>query len=284
MLDARRRACLKAIGIDLWRHTAEPRAAAVGDAIIESPKVDQVATPAVVAEAPAAFDVATEYDMAYADHLASEEANEPFIPLTDDELVLNEPPPIIRTDTLDWPALKDAVAACQACELHKTRTQTVFGVGDQKAQLLIIGEAPGADEDRQGEPFVGRAGQLLNAMLAAIGLEREQVYIANIIKCRPPGNRDPHVEEAAACQAFLHRQIALIQPRLILSIGRVSAHNLLGTEESVGRLRGRIHRFDPGNIPLIVSYHPAYLLRRPQEKAKAWQDLQAVYRLLHTEQ
>jgi DNA polymerase len=183
-------------------------------------------------------------------------------------------------DTLGWDALRETVASCTACGLHETRTQTVFGVGDQNADLMIIGEAPGADEDRQGEPFVGRAGQLLTAMLAAIGLAREQVYIANIIKCRPPGNRDPHSEEAAACQPYLHRQIALIRPRLILSVGRVSAHNLLGTDEAVGRLRGRIHRFDPGDIPLIVTYHPAYLLRRPQEKAKAWQDLQAAHRLL----
>jgi DNA polymerase len=146
---------------------------------------------------------------------------------------------------------------------------------------MVVGEAPGADEDRQGEPFVGRAGQLLNAMLAAIGFAREQVFIANIIKCRPPGNRDPHIEETNACQPFLHRQIALLQPQLILSVGRISAHKLLGTEDPVGRLRGRVHRFDPGDIPLIVTYHPAYLLRRPQEKSKAWQDLQAAYRQLN---
>jgi DNA polymerase len=145
---------------------------------------------------------------------------------------------------------------------------------------MIIGEAPGAEEDRRGEPFVGRAGQLLNAMLAAIGLARDAVYIANIVKCRPPGNRDPHVDEAAACQAYLARQIALVAPRVILSVGRVSAHNLLGTETPVGRLRGRTHRIDPGDVPLIVTYHPAYLLRRPEEKAKAWADLQAVARLL----
>ncbi len=190
------------------------------------------------------------------------------------------PPAIDAPLTLDWDALRAAVVHCQACGLHQTRTQTVFGVGDQRARLMIVGEAPGAEEDRQGEPFVGRAGQLLTAMLAAIGFARDQVYIANIIKCRPPGNRDPHVEETAACQPFLHRQIALIRPSLILSVGRISAHNLLGTEEPVGRLRGRTHRFEPGGIPLLVTYHPAYLLRRPQEKAKAWQDLQAAFRLL----
>ena len=157
----------------------------------------------------------------------------------------------------------------------------MFGVGDHNANLLVIGEAPGADEDRLGEPFVGRAGKLLDAMLEAIGFARDQVYIANIVKCRPPGNRDPHAEEAAACRPYLLRQIELIQPALILSAGRVSAHNLLGTDLSVGRLRGRVHRLDPGNVPLIVTYHPAYLLRRPQEKAKSWQDLQSAWRLLN---
>ena len=184
------------------------------------------------------------------------------------------------TSCLDWAALHDAVVGCRACGLHENRTQAVFGVGDARARLMVIGEAPGADEDRKGEPFVGRAGQLLNAMLAAIGFAREQVYIANIVKCRPPGNRDPHTEEAATCRGYLLRQIELIEPALILAVGRVSAHNLLGTEDAVGRLRGRVHRFDPGDIPLIVTYHPAYLLRRPEEKAKSWQDLQAAWRQL----
>lgn len=183
---------------------------------------------------------------------------------------------------LDWSELQARVANCHACGLHENRTQTVFGVGDRQADLMVIGEAPGADEDRQGEPFVGRAGQLLNAMLSAIGFAREQVYIANIVKCRPPGNRDPHVEEAAACQPYLQRQIALMEPKLILAVGRVSAHNLLGSDEAVGRLRGRTHRIDPGDIPVIVTYHPAYLLRRPQEKSKSWQDLQAAWRVLNS--
>ncbi len=280
MLDARRRVCLQAMGIELWCRNGE----AAAQPAIEA-TVPRSEPPPKVAEPPIAFE--PRQDVRETDSVeqaaSSPTAVEP-VAVADDALPLGAPGKILRTDQLDWPALEQAVASCKACELHATRTQTVFGVGDRNASLLIIGEAPGADEDRQGEPFVGRAGQLLNAMLAAIGLQREQVYIANIIKCRPPGNRDPHTEEAAACQAFLHRQIALIQPRLILSIGRVSAHNLLGTEESVGRLRGRTHRFDPGDIPLIVSYHPAYLLRRPQEKAKAWQDLQAVHRLLHTAQ
>jgi len=181
---------------------------------------------------------------------------------------------------LGWDALQRHVADCKACELHRSRTQTVFGVGNQQADLLIIGEAPGADEDRQGEPFVGKAGKLLNAMLKAIGFERDQVYIANILKCRPPGNRDPHVEEAAHCEPFLMRQIELIAPKVILAVGRVSAQNLLKSPDAVGRLRGRVHQFGAGNIPLVVTYHPAYLLRSPEQKAKSWQDLQQALSLL----
>ncbi len=175
--------------------------------------------------------------------------------------------------TLDWQQLRERVAGCQACdELVASRTQTVFGVGNQSADWLVIGEAPGVDEDRQGEPFVGRAGQLLNAMLAATGLKREQVYIANILKCRPPNNRDPKPEEAAACSAFLQRQIALIQPKIILVVGRIAAQNLLHTDAPIGKLRGRVHWLENG-VPVVVTYHPAYLLRSPQEKRKAWVDL-----------
>ncbi len=181
---------------------------------------------------------------------------------------------------LGWDALQQHIANCKACELYRTRTQTVFGVGNRQADLLIIGEAPGVDEDRQGEPFVGKAGKLLNAMLKAIGFERDQVYIANILKCRPPGNRDPHVEEAAHCEPFLMRQIELIAPKAILAVGRVSAQNLLKSADAVGRLRGRVHRFGTGNIPLVVTYHPAYLLRSPEQKAKSWQDLQQALSLL----
>lgn len=174
---------------------------------------------------------------------------------------------------LNWDGLQHRVAECTLCdELVTNRTQTVFGVGNQQAQLMVIGEAPGADEDRQGEPFVGRAGQLLNAMLAAIGLPREQVYIANILKCRPPNNRDPKPEEAAACSAFLQRQIALIQPKVILVVGRIAAQNLLHTDAPLGKLRGRLHHLESG-VPVVVTYHPAYLLRSPQEKRKAWIDL-----------
>ena len=257
-LDARKRACLDAMGIEVWR---------LRDGESGSDSEEEIAG---AAQAPSVTDAVTRPPAAGAEQKAPD-ARTPE----------RAPPALDAEIDLDWPALQEAVSHCRSCDLYQTRTQTVFGVGDPSASLMVIGEAPGADEDKQGEPFVGRAGKLLDAMLEAIGFAREQVYIANIIKCRPPGNRDPHIEEAASCQPYLHRQIALIQPKLILSVGRISAHNLLGTEEAVGRLRGRVHRFDPGEIPLIVTYHPAYLLRRPQEKAKSWQDLQAAYRVLN---
>ena len=178
-----------------------------------------------------------------------------------------------RSSADAWRALEAEVRDCTRCPLHRGRTQTVFGVGSREASLLVVGEAPGEEEDRQGEPFVGPAGRLLNAMLKAIGLSREQVYIANILKCRPPGNRDPRPEEADACAAYLDRQIALIRPRAMLAVGRVPAQRLLGTDQPVGRLRGVVHRYGPAAIPLVVTYHPAYLLRTPIAKAKSWQDL-----------
>jgi DNA polymerase len=175
------------------------------------------------------------------------------------------------TPAEDWDLLEKCVAACTACELHRNRTQTVFGVGNREATWLVIGEAPGEQEDLQGEPFVGRAGLLLNEMLRAIGLRRDEVYIANILKCRPPGNRDPRPEEVAACEGFLQRQIALMHPRIILAVGRIAAQSLLKTATPIGKLRGQVHHYQ--GIPLVITYHPAYLLRSPQEKRKAWQDL-----------
>jgi uracil-DNA glycosylase family 4 len=173
-----------------------------------------------------------------------------------------------------WQQLTEEVARCTRCELYRTRTRPVLGVGDRKAQWLVVGEAPGAEEDRQGEPFVGRAGQLLDAMLRAIGLARGQnVYIANILKSRPPGNRDPAAAEVAACLPFLERQIELIRPRLILAVGRIAMQNLLATQNSLGRMRGQVHAFGGLKTPLIVTYHPAYLLRKPGDKRKAWEDL-----------
>jgi uracil-DNA glycosylase family 4 len=174
----------------------------------------------------------------------------------------------------EWDRLRSEVATCTRCALHSSRTQGVFGVGNPQADWLVIGEAPGAEEDRRGEPFVGRAGQLLDAMLKAIGLSREtNVFIANVLKSRPPGNRDPKPEEVAACLPYLMRQIALMRPRLILAVGRIAAQNLLATDMSLGRLRGKVHHFGELNTPLIVTYHPAYLLRTPADKRKAWEDL-----------
>ena len=174
--------------------------------------------------------------------------------------------------SLDWGALKARVASCTDCPLHATRNKTVFGVGDEHADWLFVGEGPGADEDAQGEPFVGQAGKLLDNMLAAIQLKRgANVFIANILKCRPPGNRNPEPYEALQCEPYLHRQIELIRPKLIIALGRVAAANLLATDASVSSMRGKIHRYR--GIPLIVTYHPAYLLRNLTDKAKAWEDL-----------
>jgi len=178
-----------------------------------------------------------------------------------------------REQGIDWPQLQARVAACQRCPLHATRTQTVFGVGSRQAQWLVVGEAPGAEEDARGEPFVGRAGQLLNSMLRAVGLKREEVYIANVLKCRPPHNRDPLASEAAECLPYLEQQIALLKPKIMLAVGRVAAQNLLRTESTLGRLRQQVHRFGHSQVPLIATYHPAYLLRTPADKRKAWEDL-----------
>ncbi|WP_035383359.1 uracil-DNA glycosylase [Ferriphaselus sp. R-1] len=173
---------------------------------------------------------------------------------------------------LGWSELKQKVTDCTACKLRPTCTQTVFGVGDEQADWMIVGEGPGADEDIKGEPFVGQAGKLLDNMLAAIKLKRgDNVYIGNIVKCRPPGNRTPEPDEIAQCLPYLRRQIELIRPKLIVALGKTAATSLLGRDAALGSLRGHLHEFD--GIPLIITYHPAYLLRSPTEKAKAWQDL-----------
>lgn len=179
----------------------------------------------------------------------------------------------------DWPALQAAVAACRACTLCEQRRQTVFGVGATRARWLVVGEAPGEQEDRQGEPFVGPAGRLLDQMLAALGLTRDadepdparQAYIANTLKCRPPHNRNPAPEELARCEPFLVRQIELLRPRIILAMGRFAVQALLRSDEAIGRLRGRVHSYQ--GVPLVVTYHPAYLLRNPADKARTWEDL-----------
>jgi len=244
MDSARQLEYLQAMGVDVWvRRVAPAQRIAQVDAVSA---VETAAHASAVAAA------------------APELAPEPF-----------EDAPSARPADEDaqWKALRDEVLTCTKCQLHATRTQGVFGVGNRRADWLIIGEAPGAEEDRRGEPFVGRAGQLLNAMLKAIGLEREQVFIANVLKSRPPGNRDPKPEEVAACLPYLMRQIALLRPRLMLAVGRIAAQNLLATDVALGRLRGQVHTFGELNTPLIVTYHPAYLLRSPADKRKAWEDL-----------
>ena len=239
-LSTRQHKYLKAMGIDVW----------LPKDVSEVENFEQDAAPAVV-------DVV---------------ASQPVI-ITETEAQVEPVAPATEVSTLDWEALQTHVAECRLCELHKTRTQTVFGVGNRNADWLIIGEAPGADEDRQGEPFVGRAGQLLNAMLQALDLSRQDVYIANILKCRPPQNRDPKADEVAHCSAYLQRQIQLIQPKVILALGRIAAQNLLQTNTTLGRLRGRLHHIEMTSAPVIVTYHPAYLLRSPLEKRKSWEDL-----------
>ncbi|MCP5277307.1 MAG: uracil-DNA glycosylase [Thiobacillus sp.] len=187
--------------------------------------------------------------------------------------------PLPTVDLEDWDTLAAAVAACTRCDLHKTRTQGVLGVGDRNADWLVVGEAPGAEEDRLGQPFVGQAGKLLDAMLAAIGQARgRNVYIANVLKSRPPGNRDPRPDEVAACVPYLERQIDLIRPKIILALGRFAAQSLLLTDTPIGRLRGKVHEYR--GVPLVVTYHPAYLLRNPADKAKVWEDLLLAQRTL----
>ena len=191
--------------------------------------------------------------------------------------------PVPRTSPEEIGTLEDLrsrVAACTACELAQSRTLTVFGEGPDRADWMFIGEAPGQQEDMQGKPFVGRAGNLLTQMLLALGLKREQVFIANTLKCRPPRNRDPQPQELQACEQFLLRQIELVQPSVLVALGRFSAQALTASDQSLSRLRGRVHHYGPARIPLVVTYHPAYLLRQPADKAKAWSDLLLAHRQL----
>ena len=178
--------------------------------------------------------------------------------------------------SLDWAALADQVADCRACGLCQTRTRTVFGVGSRNARWMLIGEAPGAEEDQRGEPFVGKAGRLLDQMLAAIQLNRrDDVFIANVLKCRPPGNRDPLPLEVASCEPYLMRQLQLVDPAIVVLLGRFAAQSMLGSDASIASLRGRLHRIRVGDrqVPAVVTYHPAYLLRNPADKGKVWRDL-----------
>jgi len=208
--------------------------------------------------------------------------NEPAVdvPVVDDPAV-EVPAPAGERAPDDWRALNAEIQACQACDLHKSRTQAVAGVGKATANWLVIGEAPGVEEDQAGEPFVGPAGQLLDQMLIAAGQPREQVFITNILKCMPPNDRDPKLAEVASCMPYLERQIRLLNPQLILVVGRIAAQNLLQTETSVGQLRGRVHQHNIAGreVPVVVTYHPAYLLRSPSQKRKAWEDLQLAMKL-----
>lgn len=179
----------------------------------------------------------------------------------------------------DWQALVPQVTGCHRCALHAGRTHAVFGVGNREAEWMVVGEAPGSEEDKRGEPFVGAAGQLLTAMLAAIHLPREQAFITNVLKCRPPENRDPRPDEIAQCLPYLQRQIELVKPKLILAFGRIAAHNLLSLDQPLSRLRGRLHHVPDLGTPVVVTYHPAYLLRVPADKRKAWEDLKFARRV-----
>lgn len=235
-LDARQRAMLAEMGVRVWAPKAEARPPA----------------PAVARPAPAVA----------------------VVPAATASVIERQRPADVAA--MDWPTLQSTVAACEACGLCKTRRNTVFGVGDTGADWMVIGEAPGENEDLQGEPFVGAAGQLLDNMLRAVGRSRtgegaKGAYIANVLKCRPPANRNPQPQEVAQCEPFLARQVALVKPKIIVAMGRFAVQSLLRSEEPIGRLRGRVHQYE--GVPVIVTYHPAYLLRTPIDKAKAWDDL-----------
>jgi uracil-DNA glycosylase family 4 len=255
-MDSRRLAYLKALEIDVWERRDGSARSSVAQAEEPPAPVARV-VPIRATPGPAPMPGITA------------KAAPSLLP--DDASVAN----------LGWDELATAVRNCTKCPLHATRTNGVFGVGDRQARWLIIGEAPGSDEDKQGEPFVGRAGQLLNSMLKAIGLSREQVFIANILKSRPPNNRDPKPEEVRACIPYLYRQIELVNPTLILCVGRIAAQTLLNVDTPIGKLRGTVHRIAT-NRPMVVTYHPAYLLRSPVEKRKSWADLLLAMRTFET--
>ncbi|MFT5172467.1 MAG: uracil-DNA glycosylase family 4 [Gammaproteobacteria bacterium] len=271
MNEGWRHARLAAMGVVLWR----PRKVGGEDS---SAKLPVTSMPLVAALQASSVEDDSFGPMHDADAQPPERVfTAPFLELGtayDDGLASAAPVPV--EVAADLRSLRTQVSGCTRCELHQSRTQTVFGSGDESARLLVIGEAPGADEDAQGEPFVGRAGTLLNAMLLGIGLAREQVYVANILKCRPPRNRDPQATEVASCTSYLQQQIALVAPELILAVGRIAAQNLLNVATPIGKLRGSTHTHAASGLPVLVTYHPAYLLRSPVEKRRAWQDLKRV--------
>ena len=267
--DERQRAMLREMGLRVWAPAGEEPGA------LAAPSTDAVVVP--VPAAPAAGTAPPRRGVADGATASAGVAVGTAVGGTVVEPTARSVTSFGPVERLDWPALREAVSACTACPLCANRRQTVFGVGHQRAHWMIVGEAPGEQEDRQGEPFVGKSGQLLDNMLAAIGLTRaeagpeRQVYIANTVKCRPPGNRNPEPDELARCEPFLVRQVQLVQPKIIVAMGRFAVHSLLRSTEPIGRLRGRVHHYQ--GVPLIVTYHPAYLLRNPQDKARAWEDL-----------
>ncbi len=270
----RQQALLQAMGLRVWGAPGDAAPGAVAAA-------ETAAGPPIAPAAPATASAPTPLRAPAPPRAAAPAASPARAPAAMPPAMPPARAPVpVRSDlaALDWPALREAVADCRACGLCESRTQTVFGVGHQHAHWMVLGEAPGENEDREGEPFVGAAGQLLDRMLAALQLTRatggapeRSVYIANTLKCRPPRNRNPGAEEMAQCEPFLVRQIELLQPRLILAMGRFAVQALLRSDEPIGRLRGRVHRYL--GVPLVVTYHPAYLLRSPLDKAKAWDDL-----------
>ena len=263
----RQQAMLREMGVTLWL-PPQTDAMPLPEAAMPEPVPSEVTAP-VPAQAPVASPAPAPVRMSRP-VAAPAEANSPSAPRP-----LAARPSGVAA--MDWPALREAVAGCEACGLCRSRRNTVFGVGHAQAQWMIIGEAPGEQEDRQGEPFVGKAGQLLDNMLRAVGLTRaeagpeQQVYIANVLKCRPPMNRNPEPQEVAQCEPFLKRQVELVAPKLILAMGRFAVQSILQTGEPIGRLRGRVHAYQ--GVPVVVTYHPAYLLRNPADKARSWDDL-----------
>lgn len=276
MLTSRQQHCLQGIGIQLWRERspadiAPPEAKTDQNEDIPRPATDH--EQAGLMPGRPAIDAALGADIDDSTARADDESNA--------AVNAEATPAAVNIPPLDsWEDINTAIENCSACELSRNCTRKVPGIGNRQADLLIVGEGPGHDEDLRGEPFVGRSGQLLDRMLAAIGFTREQVYITNIVKCRPPNNRDPKPAEAQQCRVYLDAQIRQLAPKVILSVGRVSAHNLLGSNQPVGKLIQQMHRLPGTDIPLKVTYHPAYLLRNPSAKAIAWQDMKLLHRLL----
>jgi DNA polymerase len=263
-LDARQRAMLAEMGVKVWA----PRAVAPEASVEAAPVAGPDAVPPAPARPPVAA-VAAPVRAPVAPPVVPAPAAAPVVAPAERQRPAD-------VAAMDWATLQSTVAGCEACGLCKSRRNTVFGVGDTQADWMIVGEAPGENEDLQGEPFVGAAGQLLDNMLRAVGRGRagegaQGAYIANVLKCRPPANRNPQPAEVAQCEPYLARQVALVRPKIIVAMGRFAVQSLLRTDEPIGRLRGRVHRYE--GVPVIVTYHPAYLLRTPADKAKAWADL-----------